>query len=72
MKPVKNSKELEKQLEGCHSGVAGDTIVSAKAVVFIAKQLEKMVIKLDVYSELLKHERRLQFLEKKMEKLKGI
>lgn len=70
MKPIKNIEELEKELEKCDSGVAGDTILSAKATVFIAKLMEKLTIKLDVYSELLKHERRLQLLEKKMERLK--
>ena len=39
MKVVKNLEELKRDLKDVHSGVASDTMLSVRGVVFIAEQL---------------------------------
>jgi len=43
MKGFNTIKEMRKELRKTSSGVAGDTIFSAKAIFFIAKKLDELV-----------------------------
>lgn len=43
MKGFNSIREMRKALKGIRSGVAGDTIFSAKAIFFIAKKLDELV-----------------------------